>query len=83
MCLFDYRQFGQFDYPQGGGGGQAGYGEQYGAPQASYTGSIMTPDPVSVFSSGDASEDFENEPPLMEGIGLSNQTLIVLQLYII
>ena len=71
-----YRQFGQFDYSQSAPP-PADYGVTYGAespymapPQDNpmYTGSILTPDPISAgyASSGDV-ENYEDEPPLLEG----------------
>ena len=36
-----------------------------GVQQSGYAGTIMTPDPVNY--NAEATDDFENEPPLMEG----------------
>ena len=63
-------QFGQFDYSQ-----QGGYDpSQQGAPNIysqqqdqMYTGTIMTPSPVN-YNTESPDDDFENEPPLMEGM---------------
>ena len=72
-----YRQFGQFDYsqsapPPGDYGMEYGAESPYMAPQQDnpmYTGSIMTPDPVSAGYSGSGDpENFEDEPPLLEGV---------------
>ena len=59
-----FRQFGQFDYSGQGGYDQTSvpYG---GVQQSGYAGTIMTPDPVNY--NAEATDDFENEPPLMEG----------------
>ncbi len=71
-------QFGQFDYSQTASPAQfddvnTGY---MVAPQSMYTGSIMTPDPVANFSSNADTEDFENEPPLMEELGINFDHII-------
>ena len=60
--IFLHRKFGQFDYSQ-----QGGYEQPSGpyAQQPGYVGTIMTPDPVSY--NAESTDDFENEPPLMEG----------------
>lgn len=69
MC-FIFSQFGQFDYSNTGGA--PAEPSQYYTPQAPaaapYTGSIMTPDPVTPYSSPTGEEDYDNEPPLLEGI---------------
>lgn len=59
-CLIPCRNFGQFDYSQTA---QGHYDPLY-QPTA-YTGNIMTPEAPPVYSVDP--EDFENEPPLMEG----------------
>lgn len=78
-------QFGQFDYTQSA---SAASGPQYPdpayyspAPPNTYTGSIMTPDANTQYA-GETS-DFENEPPLMEELGINfehicHKTLAVL-----
>jgi len=63
-------QFGQFDYSQSSGG----YGAPgaYMSPQNPYTGNIMTPDPMATYSAPpDGVDDYENEPPLMEELGIN------------
>ena len=63
------QQFGQFDYSQSDTssyGGSQGYMNP--APASTYTGSIMTPDPVTTAYDAD---DYENEPPLMEELGIN------------
>ncbi|XP_013407325.1 protein YIPF5 isoform X2 [Lingula anatina] len=63
------QQFGQFDY--------SGYGQQGGqypgvsSPQGQYMGSILTPDPAASFTAPGGPEDYENEPPLLEELGLN------------
>ena len=69
-------QFQQFDYSQNDMGGN----DQYMTPQdmgsaapysgSPYTGSIMTPDPLPAYSEPGV-EDYENEPPLMEELGIN------------
>lgn len=61
-------QFGQFDYTQP----NAGYAQptSYMTPQQTYTGNIMTPEPVAAYNP-DGGEDYENEPPLMEELGIN------------
>ena len=76
LFLFPSSQFGQFDYSQSGGQGYGGEQQQYGGgppTQSPYVGSIMTPDPVNMYSAPDGVDDFENEPPLMEGMLGINQ----------
>ncbi|CAH1778165.1 unnamed protein product [Owenia fusiformis] len=63
------QDFGQFDYSQGG---QQPY-DAYSAP-SDYTGSIMTPDTSSAPYTG--SESFEDEPPLMEELGINFEHII-------
>lgn len=65
-------QFQSFDYSQPTGA-PAGYSDNpyYTSGQPAYTGStIMTPDPVSPYG-GEITEDFDNEPPLMEELGIN------------
>ncbi|XP_060083713.1 protein YIPF5-like [Ylistrum balloti] len=62
-------QFGQFDYSQGYAGDQT-----YSAPQNVYTGSIMTPEVPNTYSgpaSNGGGDNFEDEPPLMEELGIN------------
>ena len=65
------RQFAQFDYNQspGGGGTYPDSGGYYAQPSQTspYTGSIMTPDAVPAYNNSPTEEDYENEPPLLEG----------------
>lgn len=82
-------QFGQFDYTQSSASNPQQYPEAsyyspapnaYAASNA-YTGSIMTPDANTQYA-GETS-DFENEPPLMEELGINfehicHKTLAVL-----
>ena len=61
--LFTFRQFGNFDYSQGYGGDP-----QYMAPPpAPYNPTIMTPDQSAYVSKEGTGDNFEDEPPLMEG----------------
>lgn len=75
-------QFGQFDYTQSGPSSPQYPDASYYPPAANtYTGSIMTPD-VNTQYAGETS-DFENEPPLMEELGINfehicHKTLAVL-----
>ena len=64
------QQFGQFDYADTTGGySQTSYMTPSNA--GGYSGSIMTPDPVRSYDSAPGTEDFENEPPLMEELGIN------------
>jgi len=58
------RQFGQFDYSSQGYGVDSGYSPQGG--QAGYNPSILTPD-QSTFSAPPQGDNYDDEPPLMEG----------------
>ncbi|XP_071087386.1 protein YIPF5-like [Haliotis cracherodii] len=62
------QQFGQFDYTQ-----QYNKGQGYPSPQAGYTGSIMTP--ATSFNET-TSDNFEDEPPLMEELGINFDHII-------
>ncbi len=75
LYLLYFSQFGQFDYSQQGGYDPS---QQQGAPNiysqqqdqmysGGYTGTIMTPSPVT-YNTESPDDDFENEPPLMEGM---------------
>lgn len=67
-------QFGQFDYSQTsqGYGAPPGGGASYLSQQSAYTGNIMTPDPMASYSApADGADDYENEPPLMEELGIN------------
>jgi hypothetical protein len=61
-------QFGQFDYNPSAN--PPAYSESPYA-QTPYVGSIMTPDPVASFAPASTEEDYENEPPLMEELGIN------------
>lgn len=60
-------QFAQFDY------GQQGYGDPnaYGGQKEHYMGSIMTPDPVPQYNQNGGGENYDDEPPLMEELGIN------------
>ena len=64
LYIFCLRQFAQFDY------GQQGYGDPnaYGGQKDQYMGSIMTPDPVAQYNQNGGGENYDEEPPLMEGM---------------
>lgn len=73
-------QFAQFDYDSSAqpdksaavtpGRYSSGVPSGYYPPQSSsYTGSILTPDPTSSFSQ--ATDNFEDEPPLLEELGIN------------
>jgi len=71
------QQFGQFDYSQPAPD-MGGYSQDYGgesaqySPPSQYTGSIMTPDPVSTsYAAGGEPDNFEDEPPLLEELGIN------------
>ncbi|KAJ8298154.1 hypothetical protein KUTeg_024685 [Tegillarca granosa] len=55
-------QFAKFDYSEGYTGGE----NQYMTPSQGYTGTIMTPDTSSYASPASGSDNYEDEPPLME-----------------
>ncbi|XP_022328200.1 protein YIPF5-like [Crassostrea virginica] len=60
-------QFGQFDYSQGYATEQS-----YSAPPSNtYTGSIMTPDMSASYASPSSSDGYEEEPPLLEELGIN------------
>ncbi|XP_072170848.1 protein YIPF5-like [Diadema setosum] len=56
---------GGYDYSQQGYGGQP----QMMSPQVPYTGQIMTPEPIP--PSGGYSDSFDDEPPLLEELGIN------------
>lgn len=60
-------QFAQFDY------GQQGYGDPnaYGGQRDQYVGSILTPDPSPAYDPNATGENYEDEPPLMEELGIN------------
>lgn len=60
-------QFAQFDYSQ------QGYGDPhaYGTPKDQYMGSILTPDPMPAYDAHTSGENYEDEPPLMEELGIN------------
>ena len=66
-------QFQQFDYSQNVGYSQDQYGggqQMASSAGVPYSGTIMTPDPVTPYSTN-TTDDFENEPPLMEELGIN------------
>jgi len=75
------QDFQQFDYGAGGGGGNMYSGDQGGGsvpymPQdQAYTGSMFIPDSSATFSTGGSYKDtntgFEDEPPLLEELGIN------------
>ncbi|XP_074650629.1 protein YIPF5-like [Tubulanus polymorphus] len=73
-------QFGQFDYSQQTPSYDTPYNPQQQTP---YTGSIMTPSQTTPYGGSASTEDYENEPPLMEELGINfdhivQKTLVVL-----
>lgn len=60
-------QFAKFDYSEGYTGGE----NQYMTPSQGYTGTIMTPDTSSYASPASGSDNYEDEPPLMEELGIN------------
>lgn len=67
------QQFGSFDYNSAGGSQPATSFEksQFLAPQVSpYRGTLMTPDPNAA-NYGNESSGFEDEPPLLEELGIN------------
>lgn len=68
---FDDQQFGQFDYSQSYGGDP-----QYLTPQQPpYNPTIMTPD-QSAYVPKEGEDNFEDEPPLMEELGINFDHII-------
>uniref|UniRef100_A0A131XKQ0 Protein YIPF n=1 Tax=Hyalomma excavatum TaxID=257692 RepID=A0A131XKQ0_9ACAR len=66
------QQFATFDYTAPSGGVNTGYGDPssyVGSRGSPYTGSILTPE-ASLGSYG-TDDDFENEPPLLEELGIN------------
>ncbi|XP_052283499.1 protein YIPF5-like isoform X2 [Dreissena polymorpha] len=63
------QRFGQFDYSQQGYGIDSSYAGQPGASPA-YNPSILTPD-QSAYSSPPVADNYEDEPPLMEELGIN------------
>ncbi|XP_052792331.1 protein YIPF5-like [Mya arenaria] len=61
-------QFGQFDYNQQGYGVDSSYGQSSGQP--GYNPSILTPD-QSAFAAPPTGDNYEDEPPLMEELGIN------------
>ena len=62
----------EFNYAQGASGGGGGYDQQQQYPptssaQSPYVGSIMTPEPIPAFGGPAATDNFDDEPPLLEG----------------
>ena len=75
--MFQAHDFQQFDYGASGGGydqGQQG-GSSYLSQQTDYTGQMFIPDsgPTPGFGepSGGARSGFEDEPPLLEELGIN------------
>jgi len=64
-------QFGQFDYSQSQQGYGAPPGGAYVATPNPYSGNIMTPDPMASYAPPEGVDDYENEPPLMEELGIN------------
>jgi len=61
------QQFGQFDYTQQGYGGDS----NYAAPQGGLNPTILTPDTSQSFTAPPAGDGYEDEPPLMEELGIN------------
>ncbi|XP_071847864.1 protein YIPF5-like [Apostichopus japonicus] len=60
-----------YDYSQSQGYGQpAAYDQVYAGAPSPYTGDIMTPDPINS-GGGGYSDSFEDEPPLLEELGIN------------
>ncbi|XP_052077119.1 protein YIPF5-like [Mytilus californianus] len=61
-------QFAQFDYGQ-----QQGYGDPnaYGGNRDQYSGHILTPEPVQQYDPNAGGENYDEEPPLMEELGIN------------
>ena len=78
--MFQTQDFQQFDYGGGYGGG-AGQSDQYSAPssylgpgETPYTGAMFIPDSATPPSSHSATAQhsgFEDEPPLLEELGIN------------
>ena len=69
VFVYVCRQFGQFDYSQQGGYSPAPDAQYYN-PQAGgahYAGSIMTPDAPAATPFDAPSDNYDDEPPLLEG----------------
>lgn len=64
------QQFGQFDYGNQSSnyGIDSSYGGQQGSP---YNPSILTPDSSQAFTATPGAENFDDEPPLMEELGIN------------
>ena len=76
--LFQSQDFQQFDYGANGGGGgydQGHGGSSYLSQQTEYTGQMFIPDSGPSPSFGDpgagARSGFEDEPPLLEELGIN------------
>ena len=73
-ALFICRQFGTYDYSQGQNYPAQSY---YPPQQSAFSGTILTPGNTGAnlrgvpAQFGDVDDDFENEPPLLEGEGSS------------
>ncbi|KAL3880673.1 hypothetical protein ACJMK2_032895 [Sinanodonta woodiana] len=67
---FPDQGFGQFDYSQGYASDNTGFMTPHQSP-TSYGGAILTPDPTAAYVSHPASDSFDDEPPLMEELGIN------------
>lgn len=74
MPFNQQQDFGSFDYSSQGGYDiqpQYGQSQQFASPQPMYHGNILTPDQSAyVQKSPVDDEDYENEPPLLEELGM-------------
>lgn len=75
------QQFGTFEYNASGGASSQGYGDAaspYVGSGSPYTGSILTPDSsLGVYGGGSGGDDdFDNEPPLLEELGINFDHII-------
>ncbi|XP_072040992.1 protein YIPF5-like isoform X2 [Amphiura filiformis] len=62
----------QYGYGQSQYGGGYDYSKpQYGSPGSPYTGQIMTPDPVTGADTTGYTDSFDDEPPLLEELGIN------------
>jgi len=69
-------QFGQYDYTQQTPGYEQSYDQPSYGGQKNYGGAIFTPDPVQQFESPSSGNNFEDEPPLMEELGINFDHII-------
>lgn len=61
------QQFGQFEYGQPGYGGDS----NYSSPRPGYSPTILTPDHSQPYRPPPGADNFEDEPPLMEELGIN------------